>query len=376
MADTYETLIYHQKQAFLDWKSSVGASTRGLSRELENNVWDLMVLCADNLTGPSIEVDEEISQAAYDLAATLLETSSIRDVDHIYRNALIESVLRHLPQVPNETERMLHFANLLSDSYREAYADRLHRTIIRQRASRLSEELQLAKRIQNRLLPRTIPKIPGFQVAGRLIPAAEVGGDYWSCKYYEEDGIVTMKLADITGHGIAAATLVAAVKFISGGYYRGSASAHDVIERTNRTLVAETPVEILVTMVYGWLYPETREVDIVNAGHSPVFVCTQDKCIDLPPTGPVLGVTDTEYGEQRIRLDDGDILFFGSDGLTEAGIAEPFGTARVKELVFQNKHRTADEIADAMIQAVTDYAGQPHDDMSLVVLKTIGDKAA
>src|SRR5205085_7392845 len=113
---------------------------------------------------------------------------------------------------------------------------------------RFRHELTVAKRIQEQLLPRTVPQVPGFDIAGRVLPAAEVGGDYWSCRAYPEDDIVTFKLADVTGHGIAAATLVAAVKFISGGYYRGAKTAAQVMERTNHVLVRDTPAEILIPM--------------------------------------------------------------------------------------------------------------------------------
>jgi hypothetical protein len=373
---TYETLIYHQKQALLTWKTALQAAVTSLNPEIETAAWELLVLCADNLTKPSIDTDEEISRVAHDLAATVLEKSDIRTLNLSYRDGLLEAVLRHTTAGEETTCRMVHFANLLSDAFRDAYADRLRRMISHQRTTRLSEELQLAKRIQQRLLPKMIPTIPGVQVAGRVVPAAEVGGDYWSVKYYRDDGVVTIKLADISGHGIAAATLVAAVKFISGGYYRGSKSAHEVVEHTNRILVLETPVEVLVTMVYGWLYPETKEIDIVNAGHEPVFLCEDGVCTDIPPTGPVLGVADTTYGEQRLSLSPGGILFFCSDGITDAGIGEPFGIARVKELVLANRNRSADEIAELVIQSVTDYAGQPHDDMSLVAVKAVDEDSA
>ncbi|MEN6372605.1 MAG: PP2C family protein-serine/threonine phosphatase [Armatimonadota bacterium] len=376
MVETYETLLYHQKQALQSWQNAASAASAPTGSEIRKLVWELLVLCADNLTNPSIDNDDEISDIAGDLASLVLKSADVRTLNSIYRDALIEAVLQHIPENQQFMQRMIHFSNLVSDAFREVYTDKLRRLISKQKTSRISEELILAKRIQERLLPKAIPQVPGFQIAGRVIPALEVGGDYWSVKYYEEDGVVTMKLADITGHGIAAATLVAAVKFISGGYYRGAKSAHEVMERTNRTLVLETPVEILVTMVYCWLYPDTKEIDIVNAGHEPVFICNDGLCIDILPTGPVLGVEQADYGEKRLKLEAGDILFFCSDGITEAGIGEPFGTARVKDLVIQNKDRTAEEIADAVIKAVTDYVGQSHDDMSLVVLKAVSDESS
>ncbi len=245
----------------------------------------------------------------------------------------------------------------------------LKRTLRHTRAESLSNELRVAKAIQSHLLPKVIPQIPGFEFAGRLVPAMEVGGDYWSVKYYPDDGVVTMKLADISGHGVAAATLVAAVKFISGGYYRGSKSAAEVMRQTNRVLVKETPHDIMVTMVYGWLRPETRRLSIVNAGHEPVFMCRKGLCMDFPPTGPVLGVTEADYSETDMQLEGGDVVFFGSDGIIDAGITERFGMKRLKELVIDSSHLSADELADKVVRTVTDFAEQPHDDISLLVVK-------
>jgi len=375
MVETYETLLYHHKKALQSWHNTMSISSIPVSPEIDKLVWELLVLSADNLTCPSIDIDDDISNVARNLAAIALKSTDVKTLNSFYRDALIDAVLKFIPANQEFLKRMIHFSNLVSDAYHEAYADKLRRVIGKQKASRIQEELILAKRIQERLLPKAIPHVPGFEIAGGVIPALEVGGDYWSVKYYKDDGVVTMKLADISGHGIAAATLVAAVKFISGGYYRGAKSAHEVMERTNRILVLETPVEILVTMVYCWLYPDTREIDIVNAGHEPVFLCNEGLCIDIKPTGPVLGVAQVEYDEKRLKMEPGDILFFCSDGIVEAGIGEPFGIARLKDLVVQNRNRSAKEIADIVIKTATEYAGgQPHDDMSLVVVKAVKDE--
>jgi serine phosphatase RsbU (regulator of sigma subunit) len=88
----------------------------------------------------------------------------------------------------------------------------------------------------------------------------------------------------------------------------------------------------------------------------------------------VLGVvSDADYGEIRLKLSPGDVLFFGSDGITEAGTGEQFGKAGVKKVVAENRGQTADEIADAVLKAVTDFTGQSHDDMSLVVIKALDE---
>ena len=88
----------------------------------------------------------------------------------------------------------------------------------------------------------------------------------------------------------------------------------------------------------------------------------RDTCIDIAPTGPIMGVDEATYGETDVTFEPGDILFICSDGLMDAGVQEPFGIARLKELVLANRDKTAEYIADQVISAVTEYAGGPQDD--------------
>lgn len=369
MSKSYESLVYTQKLALQSWKSAVARTIRRLDPAIEDLVWEVLLLCSDYLDSPSSELEDDIYKAAYELGQKVLQARDLKSVNEIYRDALLDSIYHHVPIDSDSAYRIVKFANILSDAFSQAYSDVLKRTIRHQRAEGLSNELRLAKRIQQHLLPKQIPQVPGFQFAGRLIPAAEIGGDYWSIKHYPDDGIITMKLADVTGHGIAAATLVAAVKFISGGQYKASESPSIVMEKTNHVLLKETPTEILVSMVYAWLQPDTREVSIVNAGHEPVLICRGEGCTTIAPTGPVMGVTETLYGEVRLVLQQGDILCFASDGITEAGAGEFFGMARLEAAVAELKDKTADEIADGVISRVTSFAGSPHDDMSILIVK-------
>ena len=234
----------------------------------------------------------------------------------------------------------------------------------------LHDELVGAKEVQQRLLPRVVPTVKGFDFAGRYAPAGHVGGDYWSVKYYREEGIVTCKLADVTGHGIGAAILMAAVKFVSGVLFRSSPSPTVVMERTNHSLLRETTPDKLATMIYAWVYPETRRVRLVNAGHSPAFLCRAGGEIeDIPATGPLLGLIETTYEEVVVTLAPGDLLFFCSDGVAEAGDPRAFGEARVKEIVRAHRGESADAIADAVFDSAQDCCGLPKDDMSLLVIK-------
>ncbi|MHB9037640.1 MAG: PP2C family protein-serine/threonine phosphatase [Armatimonadota bacterium] len=369
-----ETAIYKLKLAHKAWLDKVFLHGAPPPEEISELVWEMLITYAESADDID-EVSQDIYKTGYELASKVLEHTPIDQILKYYRDYLVDAVMDYTEtDQPSRCRTLVRFANLLSSAYCEAHSDRLKRTIRHNRAERVSDEMRIAKQIQSHLMPTETPKVDGFDFAGRLIPAAEIGGDYWSIKHHVEEEIVTLKLADITGHGIAAATLVAAVKFISGGYYQGAASASEVMEKTNRVLAIETPHEILVTMVYAWLKPASFEVSIVNAGHAPIFLCQEESCADIVPTGVAMGLAeDSKYSEAKFTLKKGDILFFGSDGIIEAGAGKRFGIARLKEVVIKHHDLTADQIADEVVKAVRDYEKRPQDDISLLVTKVIGD---
>ena len=290
--DDFETIIYHQKLAHKAWLNKVFLRGSRPSPEAIELVWELLITFSEAVANFDL-ASEDIYKTAYELAARELATFPVNRLQTVYRDYLLEAMCDFMPDGhPGYARAMIRFANVVSSAFCEASTDQLRKSMRHRRAEVLSSELRMAKRIQSHLLPKVIPDIPGFDFAGRLVPAEEIGGDYWSIKQKSDGGIVTLKLADITGHGVAAATLVAAVKFISGGYYTGASSAAEVMAKTNRVLTLETPHDILVSMVYAWLRPATFEISIVNAGHSPVFLCSKLLCTDISPTGPVLGVTE------------------------------------------------------------------------------------
>lgn len=374
MRQEFESVLYHQRLAHKAWLNKAFARGEKPSEQVSQLVWELLVTYTESVDDFEVVADD-IYKAAYELAMLVLPGATTNLVYKNYRDYLAEAIMDYIEDShPDQLRSLVRFTNLVSSAICEASSDLLKSSLRHRRAERFSQELKVAKRIQAHLLPKAVPSIPGFDFAGRLVPAEEIGGDYWSIKYQASDDLITLKLADITGHGIAAATLVSAVKFISGGYYKGSSSAAEVMEQTNRVLTMDTPHEILVSMVYGWLRPKTYELTIVNAGHSPAFICSSTACMDLPLTGPVMGLTEyAEYGETTFQLEKGDLVFFGSDGITEAGAPECFGLAKLKQIVVEHKEKPADEIADLVVDEVARFAGRVQDDISLVIVKVTGD---
>lgn len=375
MAKMYETATFQQMKALQAWRASVSRYPRTADPDIQELVRTLITLCGEYLEEPSAELEQAIYEEAHELAVAALSQMDIDLVIHVYRDDLVFAIMQNISADGAAQQSALRFSNLLTDAIYRANIDTLKRTIRHQRTESLSNELKIAKGIQDRLVPRKVPVVEGFDFAGVLRPAAEIGGDYWSIRYQPNVDIVTLKLADVSGHGIAAATLVAAVKFISGGFFETAKTPSWVMEQTNRLLVRDTPTEVLVTMAYGWIYPKTKEISIVNAGHEAVFVCSATDCTDIPPTGPALGIADARYGETRLQLRPNDIVVFASDGITEAGRTSPFGLQRLKLLVAENRHLSASELAERIVDKALEYDTEAHDDMSLVVVKVTEDAA-
>lgn len=366
-----ETLLFHLKKGMDSWATEMkreGVEVSDAKREL---VWELLVVACEFLESGEERPPREGYRLASEIGRRLAPRVERREVIYNFRDQLLDHLVRNLTHNPNLIPSLMVFFMAVGDAIWEAYAERLRSSIRHEKRQRLTEQLRVAKRIQQHLLPKSVPQIDGFDFGGRLLPAEEVGGDYWSIKSYPEDGVVTMKLADVTGHGVGAATLVAAVKFISGGFYRGSATPQEVMERTNSVLLRETPSDILVTMIYGWLCPASREVRLVNAGHSPVFLANGDGFTDILPTGTVLGLHENKYEETRLKLRSGDILVFSSDGVVESGVEAPFGTDRLKEVVWQLRGEPAQGIADGVVDAVLSYDMDVSDDLSVVITKVL-----
>lgn len=366
-----EKTLFLLRKGLDRWMGRMRSRDFEITDTMRELVLELLDVCAEFVESQDPEPPRETYRISNDIGRRLLDRLDRRKAVSQFRDELLECLLSSVQMDSPAAARLLVFFMAVGDGIWESYAEQLRSSIRQEKRQRLTEQLRVAKRIQQHLLPRQVPNVPGFQFAGRLVPADEVGGDYWSIKHYPQDSCITMKLADVTGHGIAAATLVAAVKFISGGFYRGADSPQDVIERTNRVLVKETPSDILVTMIYAWLNPETRIVRLVNAGHYPVFIVSDDGFQDIGATGTLLGVHETTYDEIQEELSPGRTLVFASDGIIESGIDRPYGVDRLKEVVWQHRSDPAEDIVNSVLKSVMSYTVQVTDDMSIVVAKSL-----
>jgi phosphoserine phosphatase RsbU/P len=201
----------------------------------------------------------------------------------------------------------------------------------RDQRERMSREAEEARSIQQALLPRTSPLIPGFRVSGLSIPAGSVGGD-WYDFIPLADGRWGFVLADVSGKGTAAALLMSATRGMLRSLAQTGSGPAEVLARLNNMMIEDFPSGRFVTMVYAELDPSTRVLRIANAGHlSPLLVDPSGYRWIHHEHGLPLGISASKFSETEVTLGESSRIAFYSDGITEAEIesGEEYGAERL-----------------------------------------------
>lgn len=242
--------------------------------------------------------------------------------------------------------------------------------------ARIEQELNTARDIQRRLLPKVPPSIPGYDIAGRSEAARMVGGDYFDF-LGDGDRSLGVCLADVSGKGISAALVMAAVQATVRSQSLTGLPLAEQTGNANRLLYGSTESDKFVTMFYGALSPDSGEVRYTNAGHNPPALFRGGSEPELLETGgPVLGVLpQAPYSEGTAEISPGATLVIYSDGISEAMNAadEEYGEERFFELVQKNPEASAAQLVDLVFGAVKDFCGEAPqtDDMSLIVIRRL-----
>jgi len=207
----------------------------------------------------------------------------------------------------------------------------------RHQRQKMTQEASEARAIQEALLPKSSPYIPGFAVSGLSIPAGAVGGDWYDFISFD-DGCWGLVLADVSGKGTAAALLMSATRGMLRSLAQTCSGPGEVLTRLNRLLVEDFPSGKFVTMLLAVLNPSTRELNFSSAGHlRPLLVDDQGaRFLDTERSMP-LGLGTGEFSESRVQLSKGSRLVFYSDGITEATgqSDEEYGAERMRDHVLQ-----------------------------------------
>lgn len=236
-------------------------------------------------------------------------------------------------------------------------------------------ELDVARQIQQHLLPSAPPDLPGFDIATACQPAAACAGDFFDFITLDEEGVCDMLAADVSSHGFGAALIMVGARRM----LRTCAGMHDdlgkILTIANEAVYEDTLPEQFVTLFYVRLDPATRKLHYSSAGHPAWIIGLDGAARLLDYEGLPLGLmSDTEYETYGpVKLQPGEILLLMTDGAWEAAPTEGemFGWDRIFELVHENREQPAHAIVRSLVGEVTDHC-HPHavdDDVTVVVVK-------
>ena len=249
---------------------------------------------------------------------------------------------------------------------------------------RLESELEIAREVQAQLFPRSAPEVPGLALYGVCKAARLVSGDYYDFLKLGENR-VGLVLGDVSGKGISAALLMAAIQsalraqFYDGfasisGSHTSSFSTAAVVSRLNLQLYENTPREKYVTFFFAVYDAATRTLTYTNAGHLPPVLLRRGQVYRLNVGGTVVGLfSPLTYEQVEIPIQPGDLLLAFTDGITEPEniYGEEFGEDRVLEVVRRALSASPQILVEEIYRSVSDWTGSPElqDDMTLVVAK-------
>jgi sigma-B regulation protein RsbU (phosphoserine phosphatase) len=238
----------------------------------------------------------------------------------------------------------------------------------RQERERMSREAQEARAIQQALLPKVSPYVPGFAISGLSIPAGEVGGDWYDFIPFA-DGCWGLVLADVSGKGTAAALLMSATRGMLRSLAVTCGSPAEVLGKLNRLMVEDFPPGRFVTLIYAVLDPANRTLTFASAGHLPPLLVDDAGSRFLPSEqGTPLGLVAGEFSETTVELREGSRLLFYSDGITEAAAwgDQEYGPRRLQSHLLNSDATTESILADVRVHV--DGAGL-QDDATVILLR-------
>ena len=241
------------------------------------------------------------------------------------------------------------------------------------RARDMKQDLKLAHELQSRFLPQKAPELPGYAFSSFYRPMQQVGGDYFDYIKLDKDNLAII-VADVVGHGIAAAMLMAKVSAESRFALATTKSAAAAMNLLNEKLT-DMNLNRFVTTVLCLLNTKDNTVEIVNAGHMPPIIRSGDsgELTELPlddsgvPVGILVGY---QYESTKVKLGQGDVVVLYTDGINEAMDAQDnqLTTERMLDEVKNSQAKTPESINRVICDEVNRHMGtvRPIDDMCLV----------
>jgi serine phosphatase RsbU (regulator of sigma subunit) len=247
---------------------------------------------------------------------------------------------------------------------------------------RMEHELELARQVQQSVLPHVFPQVPGYTFAARSEPARQVGGDFYDVFVLDEDH-VGLVIADVSDKGMPAALYMALARSLLLAEARRTRSPRAVLTSVNRLLLQLGNARMFVSMFYGIIQASTRCLIYTRAGHDRPLVLHDGTIRPLGGTGAVLGFLDEQdlrLSEEQATLAWGDRLMLYTDGLTDVLSSDDqlYGRDRLENLFRARGELCAEELVATIFDELAAYQGpaEQFDDMTVLIVQLDTRKAA
>jgi serine phosphatase RsbU (regulator of sigma subunit) len=242
--------------------------------------------------------------------------------------------------------------------------------------ARLQKDIEIARRIQQHLLPPVPSDVDGLDLSLRYVAADKASGDTYDFMPMP-DGRLAVMIGDVTGHGVGAALLTHAVQAALRSYLEMLADPGEIITRMNQRLVAGVETGNFMSLLLAIVDPQARTLQYVNAGHPGLVVVSRNGSRVLEKTGMVLGVVgdQTYQVSAKVPLEPGDVLFLHTDGVDEAMSPQRavFGTERIESLLTQLRGESADGVLAGLESELRRHVstGDFEDDFTMIAVKLL-----
>src|SRR5258706_7798868 len=269
-------------------------------------------------------------------------------------------------------------AAVVAREFRTQVEAALREAETRRQMEHLQHDLDVARSIQQSLLPPSMPQVAGWDIAAWNQPADETGGDYYDLQPLPNGKFVT-PLADVTGHGIGPPLLASVCRAYARTNFRNQDSFLKAMEEINSAVAADVREGRFITFVAAIFGADSPTVELLSAGHAPLFLYTlkNDRFDMMEAHGLPLGISDAFLSDppHSLEMASGDLLLLATDGFFEWENAheEQFGHERLGQTIRAARDKSAAEIIANLHQEVLRFAAgtKQMDDLTAIVLKRV-----
>ncbi len=271
----------------------------------------------------------------------------------------------------------LALADRINELRRESERNRIEMLESSHKISLFNEQLDIARKIQQSVIPLSPPVVCGLDIAHRYVPMEMVGGDFYDFHNLGNRRIGIL-MADVFGHGVPAALIASMLKIAFSLEKPSAGDPVDVLSNINRTLIGKFRHSYL-TACYSYIDLESQTLTHASAGHVPVIIIKKDnsRILKLKPRGRLMGlVPDIGCAPEAISIEEGDRLIYCTDGVTECrnGDGAFFGDGELDDFILSHQSISASEFSDSLLKYLEFWKGWGSgfdDDISLIVVDIV-----